>query len=151
MFVALLLGLWIIWLTFARIALYEVADTARIEVNQAAHPVEASVGGRIVAANLIVGREARIGDVLIELDAEGERLQLEEQRTTLASLQPQIKALRDEIVAEEKVQGGGQQSESTGVDEARVRYEEAKSSAQICAGRGRSSGAVARRRRRPRS
>jgi len=130
-FVALLLGLWIIWLTFARIALYEVADTARIEVNQAAHPVEASVGGRIVAANLIVGREAQVGDVLIELDAEGERLQLEEQRTTLASLQPQIKALRDEIAAEEKVQGGGRESERTGVDEARVRYEEAKSSARF--------------------
>ena len=126
-FVVILLGLWMAWLVFARIALYEVADTARLEVNQAAHPVEASVGGRIVAANLMVGREAQVGDVLIELDAEAERLQLEEQRTQLASLQPQIKALRDEIAAEEKVQGGGQQS--AGVDEARVGYEEAKSSA----------------------
>ncbi|MEK6408502.1 MAG: HlyD family efflux transporter periplasmic adaptor subunit [Acidobacteriota bacterium] len=121
------MGLWTAWLAFARIALYEVADTARLEVNQAAHPLEASVGGRIVAANLIVGREAQVGDVLIELDAEAERLQLEEQRTLLTSLQPQIKALRDEIAAEERVQGGGQQS--AGVDEARVRYEEAKSSA----------------------
>lgn len=126
-FVVILLGLWTAWLAFARIALYEVADTARLEVNQAAHPLEASVGGRIVAANLIVGREAQVGDVLIELDAEAERLQLEEQRTLLTSLQPQIKALRDEIAAEERVQGGGQQS--AGVDEARVRYEEAKSSA----------------------
>jgi multidrug resistance efflux pump len=129
--VVILLGLWMTWLSFARIALYEVADTARLEVNQAAHPVEASIGGRIVAVNLIVGREIQAGEMIIELDSEAERLQIEEQRTQLASIQPQIKALRDEIGAQEEVQGGGQQSEKAGIEEERLRYEEAKSSAKF--------------------
>ncbi|HKS27682.1 MAG TPA: HlyD family efflux transporter periplasmic adaptor subunit [Pyrinomonadaceae bacterium] len=127
----ILLAAWASWLFFARISLYEVTQTARLEVDRAAHPLEAAVGGRIVATRVRVGQEVRAGDVLIELDAEDQRLQGEEERAKLATIEPQLKALRDEIAAEEKAQSDSQQADQIAVNEARVRYEEAESSARL--------------------
>ena len=44
-FVAALLGTWGVWLFCARVTLYEVTDAARLEVDQAVHPVTAVAAG----------------------------------------------------------------------------------------------------------
>src|SRR5262245_39070933 len=64
-----LLVAWGAWFLGAQVALYAVSDTARLEMGQAAHPVEAPVGGRVVATYLVLGQEVQGGDVLVELDA----------------------------------------------------------------------------------
>src|SRR2546428_9830519 len=85
-----LLGSWVGWFLFVRVTLYEVTDTARLEVGREAHPIQASVAGRVVATRMILGREVQAGDVLVELDIETERLHLEEERTSLATLSAQL-------------------------------------------------------------
>jgi multidrug resistance efflux pump len=64
---AALLGIWGAWCCLARLAVYAVTDTARLEVERAAHPLETPVDGRVVATRLALGREVQEGEELVEL------------------------------------------------------------------------------------
>jgi multidrug resistance efflux pump len=86
---AVLLSAWTAWFFLAQVTVYEVSAVARLEVSEAAHPVEAQVAGRVRATHLVLGQEVQGGDVLVELDADTQRLQREEERTRLAALIPQ--------------------------------------------------------------
>jgi multidrug resistance efflux pump/uncharacterized membrane protein (UPF0127 family) len=129
--VAALLGAWATWFFLAQVTLYEVSTTARLEVSDAAHPVEAQVAGRVQATYLVLGREVQAGDVLVELDADTQRLQLEEERARLAALIPQISELRAESTAEEAAQREDQQAGQVALDQARARHREAEVAAQL--------------------
>ena len=75
--------------------------SARLEVDQAVHPIATPVTGRFVATSLVVGRKVQAGEVLAELDAEAPRLQHEEASTRLTALTAQRQARQQEILAEE--------------------------------------------------
>src|SRR5215216_2685852 len=96
-----ILGVWIAWLVMARVSVYEISDSARIEVDTSLYPIAVPVSGRVMTTYLAVGREVQAGDLLIEFEAEDERLRLDEARTQVATLAPQLGALRDEVAAEE--------------------------------------------------
>ena len=129
--VAVLLGAWGAWCGLARVGLYEVTDTARLETDQAVHPVEAAVAGRIAATHLSVGQEVQVDDVLIDLDAEAQRLQGEEERTRLTALARQLVALGDEIAAEEQALSAARQAGRIALDEAGARLREAEATARF--------------------
>jgi uncharacterized membrane protein (UPF0127 family)/multidrug resistance efflux pump len=128
---AALLSVWTVWLFIARVRLYEVSTGARLEVSEAAHPVEAQVAGRVRATHLILGQEVQGGDVLVELDVGAQRLQLEEERTRLAALASQPAALRSEIKAEEAAKNEDQEAGRIARAQARARYREAEATAQL--------------------
>jgi multidrug resistance efflux pump len=120
-----LLGAWGAWFIGARVALYAVSDTARLEMSQAAHPVEVPVAGRVVATHLVLGEEVQGDDVLVELDATTQQLQLEEEQARLRALSPQIEALRTAIAAEEQALREARHAARVALDEARARHREA--------------------------
>ena len=72
--IAALLVFWSGWLVFGRVSVDEISATARLEVERV-HPVAATVGGRIVASYLSLGRRVRSGDVLLEIEAGREELE----------------------------------------------------------------------------
>jgi multidrug efflux pump subunit AcrA (membrane-fusion protein) len=82
--IALLVGTlaisWAAWFLLARVPVYEVAETARLEVKAAAHPIATQVDGRVLTTNLAIGREVVAGEVLVILDSEQERLAIHERR-----------------------------------------------------------------------
>ena len=78
--VGALLGGWGVWFVAARVTVYESSQMARLEVDQAGHPVATTVAGRIVTTHLAVGRAVQEGEVLAVLDAEAPRLHYEEAR-----------------------------------------------------------------------
>src|SRR5262245_1425625 len=80
MLIALVLVCWSLCVVRARISLYETTSTARLEVEYQAHPIETQISGRVVRNYLKLGQRVRAGEVLVELDAESERLQLAEQQ-----------------------------------------------------------------------
>ena len=84
-----LLGAGGAWFFLAEVAVYETTEGARLEVAKAAHPVAASVAGRVNATHLVLGGQVREGEVLVELEDENERLQLEEEKARLALRLPQ--------------------------------------------------------------
>ena len=131
--VAALLGSWAAWFVLARVVLYEVSATARLEVDQAAHLVEAQVAGRVKATHLVLGQEVQVGDMLVELEADAQQFLLEEMRVQLTALAPQLTALDAEIAAEEEARREDQQAGQMGLDQARARHREAEAAAQLSA------------------
>src|SRR5215467_1792825 len=96
--VLVLLSAWGAWCVLARVAIYEVTRTARLEVAQAGHPLATPVAGRVVATQLVVGRDVQAGEVLVELDAAAVRLEHDEARQRSTALTAQRQARRQELV-----------------------------------------------------
>jgi membrane fusion protein (multidrug efflux system) len=94
-------GCWLAWAFNARISRYETSDSARLEIVGAAYPLEAPLAGTIISSSLVLGSSIQAGEVLAQLDARDQELALGEQRTRLATLGPQIDALRSQLKAEE--------------------------------------------------
>jgi membrane fusion protein (multidrug efflux system) len=59
---------WVAWLIWGRVTLYEVSESARLEVEGAAHPIAVPLAGRVVETRMAIGRDVSEGDVLIVLD-----------------------------------------------------------------------------------
>jgi multidrug resistance efflux pump len=129
--VFLLLGAWTAWFFLAKVARYEVTEQARLEVDQAAHPMQATVSGRVVASHLALGAEVQSGDILVELDANPQRLQLMEQRARLAVIPTQIAALRAEVAAEEMARGAEQHATVTAHQQALAQIRSSEATAKF--------------------
>ena len=110
--------------------------TADLEVDRAAHAVESQYTGRVVASTLALDRAVLAGDVLIELDADMQKLQLSEERTKLAALGPQIQSLEAQIAAEERAAAEERQTASVALDEARAHFREADTAAHLAESEG---------------
>lgn len=123
--VSALLGAWGAWGVGARVPVYESSQMARLEVDQAGHPIATTVAGRLVTTRLAVGRVVQEGEVLAEIDAEAPRLQYAEAQAQLAALIAQRQARRQEIRAEQAAQQDEQQASRVALDEARARHREA--------------------------
>jgi len=128
-----LLGGWGAWVVLARVAIYEVTRTARLEVAQAGHPLATPVAGRVVATQLVVGRDVQAGEVLVELDADAVRLQHEEARQRSTALTAQRQARRQELGAEAAAQQDERQAAHPALAEARARQREAEVAFQAAA------------------
>ena len=128
---AVLLCLWVAWFFRARVAVYAVSETADLEVDRAAHPVESQYSGRVVTSTLALDREVEAGEVLIELDADVQKLQLTEERTKLGALGPQVQSLEDQIAAEDRASAQEQQTAAVALEEARAHFREADAAAHL--------------------
>src|SRR5262245_64474860 len=64
--ILVLLGGWGAWFVLARVAIYEVTRTARLEVDQAVHPIPPPVAGRGAPTTLWVGRAVPAGGGLFD-------------------------------------------------------------------------------------
>jgi multidrug resistance efflux pump len=114
----LLLAAWSTWMALARIAVYEATATARLEVEQASHPVQAPVAGRVIAVAMPLDREVRTGDVLCEFDSNAQQLELGQAKARLEALTLELAAARKGVEAQTVGASG-----SPGVGEPRARRE----------------------------
>ena len=128
---AAMLAGWLGWFFFGSVHVYEISKKARIEVQQAAHSVEAVIQGRIASTSLIIGMEVKAGDVLVELDASTEKLRLQEEQARLRAIPPRIESLRKEIALRELSRTEDRQAAQAAADAARFRSKEAMASADF--------------------
>jgi multidrug resistance efflux pump len=126
-----LLGAWFGWFFFAHVALYAISDSADLEVERAAHPIEAQYTGRVVNSRLALDLQVKAGEVLVELDADPQKLQLNEQKAQLAALDPQTRSIQSEITSEENAWRDEQKSAIEALEEARAHYREAEAAARF--------------------
>jgi len=126
-----LVGAWICWAFKAKVAHYEIADSARLEAGGAAYPIQSSIAGRVVTSALVLGQEVRVGEVLAELDSQDQRLSLRQEQTHLASLTPQIAALRAQMQTEGQGRSDERRVLGLSVEAARAQYQEAESQADL--------------------
>jgi multidrug resistance efflux pump len=126
---AVFLCAWAAWLALGEVTVYEVSDRATLEAPTAAHPVASRVEGPVLSARLELGRQVIADEVLVELDAQPERLMLKEAQAQLAGLLAQAGAVRAEIQAERNGLAAFQRSSSVAIDQARARAGEGKARA----------------------
>jgi membrane fusion protein (multidrug efflux system) len=126
-----LLAAWIGWFFLARVAVYEVTDRADLQVDRAAHPIEAQFTGRVVGSYLMLDREVKSGEILVELDADAQQLQLKEERVRSSALAPQVSALQTQIHTELAAWQQERQAAGVAVEEASARAKEADASAHL--------------------
>jgi membrane fusion protein (multidrug efflux system) len=72
--VVTLLAAWLAWLLFAKVELLAMTDQARLEVVGLIQPGETPIAGKVAASHLLLGRDVNEGDVLVDLDAQEQRL-----------------------------------------------------------------------------
>jgi membrane fusion protein (multidrug efflux system) len=124
--VLVLLGSWAAWGALARVPLWEVTESARLEVDSAAHPITAVVGGRVVRTKLRLGQEVRAGEVVLVLDAEADRRALQEKQARRRALGERLTALRREIQVERSALRVYQRARHAALEEARAQVVEAE-------------------------
>ena len=126
---SLLLAAWGGWLLRARVAVYVVTETARLEV--AAHAVEAPLAGRVATVNVALGQEVGADAVLLTFDTGAERLALVEAQSRQAALEARLEALRREQATggEALLQADG--AGGAALAEAEAHYEEAAAAARL--------------------
>jgi membrane fusion protein (multidrug efflux system) len=122
---------WSAWFLGGRVTIYEVTGQARLEVQSAAHPVAAAVGGRVVETNLAVGRAVRAGDPLVRLDDEAQRLVIGEARARRDGLVARREALQREIQAEQEGLPAQREARVAALEEARSLAAEAEARARL--------------------
>jgi multidrug resistance efflux pump len=126
-----ILGAWLAWFVFAPIAIYETTDSARLEVDRTAHPIEAPLEGRIVAIHASLGLAVHAGDPIADLDSNPQRLELEEKRRHLSSLELQIEALEAEMAARKRSLSEAREAGFLALEEAQARFREAEVGARL--------------------
>jgi membrane fusion protein (multidrug efflux system) len=127
----LLLAAWCGWFFLARVSIYEVSESARIEVAAASHPVDAPVAGRIVGNHVTLGQEVATDDLLLELEAETEALELEEERSTRAANQSELTELRQELDSESEALRRSSRAADLELQESRAALREAQAATRF--------------------
>ncbi|PYV73275.1 MAG: HlyD family secretion protein [Acidobacteria bacterium] len=131
LFATTLILAWTAWLFLARVAVYEVSDRADLQVDRAAHPIEAQFTGRVVSSYMVLDREVKSREVLVELDADAQQLQLKEERVRSTALAPQIGALQSQIQADETAWQRERQAAPVALEESSARVKEADAGARL--------------------
>jgi multidrug resistance efflux pump len=127
------LAAWIFWALFAEVSLYEVSSDARVELDGATYPIDSPFAGRIVATSLHTGQRVRRGDLLIEIDAMAQELQLHEVQVQARGLEPQITQLNAQIEAERSMRSEEDRAARLKAQEAESRIREAQIPADYAA------------------
>lgn len=122
----LVLGGWCWWAARAQLTLYEVTSEARVELDTATYPIQSPLLGRVVEAHLRVGQTVERGDVLVELDATPEQLQMHQENVRAQGLELELARLRSQVAAEESARGEEQRSAHLSTEEADGRVREAQ-------------------------
>lgn len=98
---------WFAWMLLAEIPVYQTSTSARLEVLPSPSQIGSQVAGRVTRSTLQVGQRVAAGDVLVELDAETQRVELERARGQLAASTAALEAIDREIAAESDAMTSG--------------------------------------------
>ncbi len=124
------LGGWCWWAARTKVTLYEVSSEARLEQDAATYPVQSPLLGRVVETHLQVGQTVQSGDVLVEIDAAPEQLQLSQENVHAQGLGMEVAKLRSEVTAEESARAEERRSAQLSVEEAGGRVREAEAASK---------------------
>jgi membrane fusion protein (multidrug efflux system) len=113
---------------------FETTELARLEASPGVHVIQTVVAGRVASTRMALGKAVEAGDVLVELDAQNELSQLDEERAKLASLSGQLTALYSERDNSEHALREHQSELPVALREADLRRDESESSAAFAEG-----------------
>jgi len=118
-----LLGAWIVWAFAARLPVYAVSESARIEPVVRVRPLEAPVAGRVAAVATGLGQDVEAGQLLFLLEPGLLETELEGQEARRGALDSGVAALERELER-------GREALASGREEAAAEIEEAEALAR---------------------
>jgi len=124
------------WLCLARVAIYEVTPTARVEAKT--YPVEAAVPSPhlVSASYLTLGRVVQAGDILVLLGAADEQVKLDGEETRLSMQLQQLEQYQNDLAQNRAAYSAAQAEAQTALDAANTEYQNAEAAAQAAEARG---------------
>jgi multidrug resistance efflux pump len=128
---SLLFLAWGVWLFAARLPLFEISTSARVEVSQLGSPLEAATAGQVAKTNLKLGRTVQAGDVLVELDDEAVTWKIDGLTAEIEALSAQLMARRKRAELAERVLAEHGEQSRTAIAQARARVDQAQAAAQF--------------------
>ena len=128
-----LLAAWLAWFFFARVALYEVSDVARLETGAEPHQIMSLIDGRVIRNDMELGRDVAASEVLLTLDDRETRLELEEIEAEVRGHRGQLASIELEIAAERRALEESERAVTSALAEARARHQEAEAAREFAA------------------
>lgn len=122
---AAVLGAWVAWLVCARVPVYAMSQSGRLEVRAKTHRAAAASGGKVVRLALELGAEVEAGQLLLQLDDSLERKKLDEAEAQVRALDLRERALRAQLRAESDVQSFQARAAEGAENRAQVAVDEA--------------------------
>lgn len=122
---------WTLWLTLARIKVWEVSQDARLEAVAEARPIQSLVGGRVVAVLARVGEPVEEGDVLLELDTTRAELALAEADARYSALAARNPSVQAELEAAIQAASEAERAHQAALAQADWEVEEARAAALL--------------------
>lgn len=124
---------WLIWFAAADVTVRAASEHARLEVAVAPSGIDTMVAGEVMSNALVLGREVKKGEVLLEIDARRETLLLQQEKSQLAAARAKRSALAAEIATRRDALRDAQSAAADGLDAARARAREAHAAATLAA------------------
>ncbi|HEX3125895.1 MAG TPA: HlyD family efflux transporter periplasmic adaptor subunit [Thermoanaerobaculia bacterium] len=128
------LAAWAAWLIFARVPLYEVSASARLEAERAPHPLQAPIDGLLVESFLEPGRRVKADDVLVRIEAETQKATRREAETRLTALEREARARSAELALLENAAADERAAAQAALAAARARLRESEAPADYLRG-----------------
>ena len=111
------------WIFLARLTVYEVSTTARLEVLSAPQSVSAAVEGRVVESKLRIGMELAVGDTLVQLDGDGVRLAMDEPQQQILAARSRLESLSKQVSAKQQSIAALVKARKLALQEAQAQFE----------------------------
>jgi membrane fusion protein (multidrug efflux system) len=128
--VTLVLGVWLAWLSLARVAVYRSTERARL-IGGTGYEADSSAAGRVIEIRMRLGQTVTKGESLVVLDSGAEQRQIDEDQTREADLTSQIKEIYEEINAETTALKAAQQTTAVALNQARIDWNGSEKTWQI--------------------
>jgi multidrug resistance efflux pump len=128
--VILLIG-WLAWAIAGQVTVYVSSENARLETERAVFPVDAPMAGQVVGDHLELGRSVEVGDVLVELDVQPQKLALAEEKARAESAEQQLALAKDILEIERKVLKAFESARGLAIAEGRAKRREAEALARL--------------------
>lgn len=122
---------WLVWLFAARVQIYEVSHSARLETALEPHRVGATAQGRVKRVFVSIGDVVPANAPVLEIDCEQEKLSLAGEKRKLGSIDAELTASEKQIAALEQANVGDQRVAVLQADEAKANYREQQVQAQL--------------------
>lgn len=126
-----LVVLWCVWATCARVSVVERSLDARLVAEGAVHPVDVELPGRLAALLVRAGDAVTAGQPLAEIDAPERRHAWDEARARAASATARLAALERELHSEDVAWRSEREAARRALEEARERGTAAANAARL--------------------
>ena len=130
-----ILAAWLVWFFAAEIRLYEVTEEARVEVAAASHPIAVQVSGQVIANHMSLDQAVEAGDLLLELAAATEELEVVEQQSRVDTKKAEMEQLRDSIQSQRTALKSADEAGMNRVAEAEAAFTRAEAVEQLATAR----------------